>query len=245
MNPLDLIFPRRCLVCHRRLRKAMLCYGCLPPVCFQDTSQRCLQCFSSDFQLDAEQRCEACRRAPTLFNSMRFIWNYDERAKNLIHVLKYAPSFRLCRHAGGLLSSLLPRLYSELGWDLVVPLPSSAHSLTRRGFNQCAVMAKVLERALPTAEYRPQALAHPGRNPPQASLRHADRLGNIKAAFRARASVVEGKRILLLDDVITTGATAQAAGIALLDGGAYSVDLIALARSSAWQEFRERLYHER
>jgi ComF family protein len=113
------------------------------------------------------------------------------------------------------------------GFDLVVPIPLSRRRLVERGFNQ----AEILCRAIPLPK-DVRALIRTTDGPPQALSSREQRARNVRGAFRARSSgSVSRKRVLLVDDVITTGATARAAASALLAAGASTVSLLALARS--------------
>ena len=125
-------------------------------------------------------------------------------------------------------AELLPELVEgmSLGYDCIVPVPASG---TARGYNVPQLMAVPLARALGIPLY-PKALGRTRAKRHQAGLPFEQRLANVAGAFRvARPEAVEGKRILLVDDVLTTGATASACAQALLDAGAQSVFAVALA----------------
>ena len=132
-------------------------------------------------------------------------------------------------------------------WDLIIPVPSSAASFYKRTFNQCALIALEIlrehEKAKPDSRLDLISLRHTGKNPPQASLPHSRRLRNVRGAFQAVSESLRGASILLVDDVVTTGATSAAATAALLNAGCLRVDLVALARSTAWGEYRGAVYN--
>lgn len=198
---------------------------------------RCSVCFTPLTAGDASA-CLLCRLMPLPFGALRYAWNYEREARCLIHVMKYRPSPRLCGIAGRLLAASLPALQLPARYDLLVPMASARGSLRTRGFNQCLLIAAELARALPGARLTPQALVHVKAGKPQASLPHHLRLRNVRGCFTARPGLVGGRCVLLLDDVLTTGATSSAAAGALLAAGACRVDLLALARSPAWTSFR-------
>lgn len=132
-------------------------------------------------------------------------------------------------------------------WDAIVPMPASAHSRAVRGFNQCEVIATQLRGAAlrsPSTGSAPplerMILRHHGGRPAQASLGLKQRMRNVRQLFSAGSGAV-GKRVLLVDDVITSGATVWAASVALLEAGAHSVELFTLARGAAWHESRAAL----
>lgn len=160
---------------------------------------------------------------------------------DIIRIIKYRPSRRLCKILAERIAPMIREIFPHSDWDLVVPLPASAQSLTTRGFNQCDVIAQAISRAV-TVVCSPRALRHLGSTHAQASLPHELRIGNVRRSFTAREQVVRHKRILLVDDVTTTGATSAAAGLALLKSGATSVDLFTLARSDGWTESRSAVH---
>lgn len=245
-NAFDLLFPPHCLVCLTVNAGSKICHRCLPPLPDFELEHgfRCRVCFSSNLMLDSSGLCRECRLTPPLFRHMRFLWGYDGRARDLIHAMKYRPSPRLASLAGALLGSQVCELLPALDWNLIVPIPSSKGSLRERFFNQCIYIAKSIRRTL-AKEYRHEAtlsifsLRHLGYRKPQASLAHEQRIGNVRHTFAAAPKKVTGMKILLIDDVITTGATASAAAKALLQAGAVSVDLLALCRANTWSEHRQ------
>ena len=241
------LFAPYCLVCGRPTAQSALCHGCMPPLPNKRNASRCSICFSIASDLNSDRVCELCQRLPSPFRSIRFLWPYADRARDLIQRMKYRPSKRLCCLAGGFLARSFPLLFRTGYWHALVPIPASNASLQERRFNQCALLAATLEVSL-RATRKPVpllslfALKHKGCKAPQASLNHSLRLTNVAYSFQAEQKEVSGRRILLIDDVITTGATSAAAAIALLEAGAKSVDLLALARSDAWQEYRFRIF---
>ena len=117
---------------------------------------------------------------------------------------------------------------AAVGYDCIIPVPASSR---RRGYNVPERMAWPLSHAL-GLPLLPKALCRARAGRHQAGLSLEERLVNVAGAFRAQEpELVEGKRVLLVDDVITTGATAAACAQALLDAGAHSVFAVALAAS--------------
>jgi len=166
------------------------------------------------------------------------MWRYDGIARETLRIMKYRPSRRLCALTAARIAPTLPALFPTPDWDIIVPLPASRASLRTRGFNQCVIIGQAAARALA----RPltlDALAHRGGSRAQASLPHAARIGNVARSFHAVAHRVAKRRVLLIDDVCTTGATSAAAGRVLLDAGAAAIDLFTLARAAAWEEYRD------
>jgi ComF family protein len=115
--------------------------------------------------------------------------------------------------------------------DLVIPVPLHPRRLAERGYNQAALLAAPVTRSLEVG-MSARALVRVRDTPRQASLDRAARLINVRHAFVARASLVTGRRVLLIDDVRTTGATLDGAVRALDDAGAREVTALVLARRS-------------
>jgi ComF family protein len=238
---LEVILPTQCLVCARPLRGPVVCYRCRPPLPpITDISvSRCTQCFEPCSN-DATT-CEACKLYPILPDSIRFIWEYDGLARDLIRTMKYKPSLKLLALCSELINRAAPLFFPTLEWDLIVPVPSSPTQLRRRLLHPCVELSRNLARSQ-TLKIN-STLYHQKSRRPQASLSHEERLRSLLTIFALRAPhTVRGKRILLIEDVITTGATISAATYQLRQAGAARIDVLALARTRVWRRFRARLH---
>ncbi|WP_244495014.1 ComF family protein, partial [Bosea sp. Root483D1] len=155
---------------------------------------------------------------------------FDGTARELVHRLKYGDRTELALMLGRMMAQAGRELIAEA--DLVVPVPLHRFRLWTRRFNQAAALAATIARQskLPCA---PQALARVKRTKQQVGLTRAQRAENLQGAFKVLPAMrpqIEGRRILLVDDVLTTGSTANAASRALLRGGASAVDILTFAR---------------
>ena len=154
---------------------------------------------------------------------------YDGTARDLVHRLKYGDRLDLARAMARMMASAGQDLLGEA--DLVVPVPLHVLRLWHRRFNQAAILA----RAIAKNGGKPcdlHALARVKATRPQVGLTRRQRAENLQGAFRVKEAAkprLQGRRVLLVDDVSTTGATGNAASRALLRGGAKSVDLLTFA----------------
>lgn len=152
---------------------------------------------------------------------------YEGRLRELIHLFKYEPMERLGKPLGDFLRHGFP---SEIQLDCLVPMPIHRRRLSERGFNQSAILASRLSKfsLLPVEN----VLIRHKDTPPMAGLTGKQRRANVAGAFQVPdAKRVLGKRILLIDDVLTTGASANACALTLKRAGASSVAILALARA--------------
>ncbi len=219
---LDLVFPPRCVGCGESGN--FLCDGCVAalPVA---AGSRCPRCWQpgSDASL-----CVDCQAAPPSFDGLRAAFVYERTARDLVHALKYRGMTALAPPMGSLLTEAARR--HDLEADLVAPVPLSGLRRRLRGYNQAEALARPLAMEL-QLPLRPQALARRRDTPPQARSADAEaRRRNVTDAFVCRDRGVEGQRILLVDDVTTTGATLAACAVALKAAGAESVWAITFAR---------------
>ncbi len=235
-NALNVLVPRICINCDggREGGGDFLCALCRkdirfiePPFCFRCGSPAEI---SYDYPVE-DFECSLCRRTPFAFDRARSLGSYDAVLKKLIHYFKYRG------HLGVLTETvpLLERYFGELGETVegfyVIPIPLHFKKLKERGFDQSFLIGKQVAHVLglPTAV---GLLRRVRDTDPQAKKSRGERHKNIVGAFEVdRPDQVEGKDILLVDDVLTTGATVNEAAKKLKRAGAGRVHVFTLARA--------------
>ncbi len=200
----------------------------------------CARCGDDvDSPCEGPQLCRACRLAPPAFERAVSYAFYQDTMRNAIHALKYDRIHPAAKRLGRMLAQAIAQLHGEApGQMLVVPVPLHRSRHTERGFNQARLLAthalKALRSSHPDWELTiaPAALMRLRATESQASLTpHARRI-NVRGAFSVTdPAAVKDRHILLIDDILTTGATARAAALALKRAGASSVWVATLARA--------------
>lgn len=226
-----LILPRRCLSCGVPVEgRGTLCADCWPDVQFL-SPPFCDACgYPFDYDPGTGILCGACTaRAPT-FGRARAVFVYNDASRGPVLAFKHgdrtdaAPGFaRLMVQAA---SDLLPDA------DLLVPVPLHRRRLVSRRYNQSALLCIALA-ADTGLQSVPELLQRTRHTVTQGGLSASARRRNVQGAFKVRqgcANLVRDARVLLIDDVFTTGATVEACSATLLRAGASAVDVLTLAR---------------
>lgn len=223
---LDLIYPPKCLVCGD-MQPKYFCDECLsdivwikPPVCSY-----------CGMPVD-DRNCRECVEIDFAFDSARSAAVYDGALKDAIHQFKYSGHKAL----GPILAELVIRYLREKTErlrlvDCVIPVPIHSSRLRQRGFNQSEILADEIGQAF-SLPVLCGNLTRTRSTRPQVNLPKDQRRENVADAFCVESKDgVEGRNILLIDDVFTTGSTSDAATRALKDAGAKAVHVLTLARS--------------
>ena len=228
----DLAYPPCCLACKAAVEAA----GTLCPTCWvampfieRPFCERLGTPFAQD--LGAGLLSPAAVADPPVFARARAVTTYDEGpARHLVQRLKYADRLDLAPAMARWMARAGAELTAEA--DMVVPVPLHRWRLWARRFNQAALLAQGVAHqcGLP---YAPLALTRVRRTRPQVGLTREARAANVQGAFRLARDAgpqVSGARVLLVDDVLTSGATLNAAARVLLRAGAARVDVLTFAR---------------
>ncbi len=231
---LDLVYPRYCVTCADHLSDedgAWLCARCLSrlPEIGSDQCPRCgeaLGPFSAGIQA-----CPSCRKITALsFRGATAVCRYKSTARDMIHRFKYSGDLRVVSWMGRKITEKLRQTDWFAMVDAVVPVPLHWTRRLARRFNQSELLARVIVR-----ESGKQLMTHvvlrKKRTPPQALLSPTQREENVRGAFSViRPERIRGKRLLLVDDVMTTCATARECARAFVKAGAREVYAAVFAR---------------
>ena len=226
---LDALLPPRCLACTEAVDvPGRLCAACWADVDFI-TAPHCATCgLPFAFDEGAEAVCGACAAETPAFDRARAVLRYNGVARSLVLGFKYgdrthaAPSFAgwIGRGGGALVDHA----------EVVTPVPLHRWRLFSRRYNQSALLAREIAHA-GGLDFAPDLLRRTRHTPSQGGLNRRQRLLNVRGAFTLRRGrSVAGRRVLLIDDVMTTGATVNACAKALKRAGAETVDVLTLAR---------------
>ncbi|MBI1734264.1 MAG: ComF family protein [Candidatus Rokubacteria bacterium] len=231
---LDLVFPAVCPVCDAALgegRRDPLCGGCWsaiarvgPPWC-----ARCGLPFPAFAATGFAESglCQACATAPPRFAWARAAALYEGALRDALHAFKFGGKRALARPLAALIVETLgPHVPDDV--DALVPVPLGAARERDRGFNQAALLAERLAPGL-AVPMRTGWLRRARATAPQTELSAAERRANVRGAFVA-APAARGRSIAVVDDVLTTGATASECARALLAAGARRVGVLTVAR---------------
>jgi len=229
---LNLILPRRCLQCGRVIdTDEELCETCFNRLNFI-LAPYCRKCGHplDDESEGAALLCPSClKKVKTPFRYSRSAMYYDEASKNLILAFKFMDK----TENSHLLATMLKyagRDIFEAGVDVLMPVPLHYSRLLKRKYNQSALLAHNLEKmtGIPADCL---SLERHKKTRPQVEFSGVERVRNVKDAFRVKyPQKVKNKRIVLIDDVLTTGSTLKECAFALKKAGAKSVDTLTVAR---------------
>ncbi len=238
----DLVVPPLCLACREPITEHdALCASCWSGIAFIRPPLCERLGLPLPYAMGEGAVSAAAIANPPLFHRARAVAHYNGTMRRLVHDLKFHDRGELVRLLGGLMTEAASELLSEA--DVLVPIPLARMRLFLRRFNQAACLAQEAGRrcGLPCdmlSLVRTRATAR------QIGLSRTERIENVRGAFAvppARRDRIEGRNVLLVDDVITTGATISAATRALLNAGALRVDVVALALATGQSEAAEAI----
>ena len=181
----------------------------------------------------SDHLCGACSISSPRFDAARAATRFEGPVREMIHRFKYDRRVQLARPLGLIAAGTLAPWITLTSADLVVPVPLHVRRLRQRGFNQAVLISQVLARQCKLPLDR-TSLRRIRWTEPQVNLAAAERALNVRGAFAVRCpSRVKGRRVLLVDDVFTTGSTVAECARELKDAGAIEVMVVTVARAMA------------
>lgn len=228
----DLLFPPRCAICGTGMHIDGLCDACLAQVSFIGRPI-CPVCgLPYPVEEGVDHLCSDCINHigdGQHFSIARSVGIYKNNILELIHKFKYEKRLSVGRLLGSMMTARAGNLFDMRGYDVIIPVPLHRERLRHRGFNQSLFLAREIAGCfdLPVDFESLKRVRDTG---PQVSLGGDERRDNVRGAFEA-ADSIRGKKVLLIDDVLTTGSTVRECAEALRGKGALEVAVYTAARA--------------
>lgn len=227
---LNALFPPQCMSCGELVgAHGTLCNTCWSGLSFITTPGCCICSHPFAYDLGDNALCASCIEQLPPYDAAYSALVYDDTSKRLLHKLKFEDQGHLAPIFAEWLASYMQ---TQPAVDMLIPVPLSRKRLFKRRYNQSALVAKELAGRL-EVPYAPMLLMRIKHTQPQTGLTRIQRQENVRGAFevtRSAAEQVAGKRVCLIDDVMTTGATLEACSKTLKKAGATSICVLTLAR---------------
>lgn len=228
----DLVFPHNCILCSRYVPDKslpQLCSTCLAAIEFNGPPF-CLRCSRRLNVYTTDGLCGTCLRYPIQFDQAWGAVTYNDQIQRLLHLFKYQQQTLVRKIFRHLLEESFSRYPMPIHlFDYAIPIPLHPVRLRERGFNQSELIAGII-REKHDIPILSDILVRTRFTRPQSFLDQKERWTNMEGAFRMKNCIsINNKSLLLIDDLLTTGATASAAAHILKQAGASRVGLLVVA----------------
>lgn len=223
------LYPAQCKVCEETIGLESVSYLC--KTCWNDLRivepPWCEICGNPS----TDEVCSQCATNPPRYGKLRTVAMYDAILQKVVHLYKFEGRITLAKHLIELMIENMPYDCNISEYDYILPIPIHKKRLRERGFNQSKLLAQGIAQ-VNRVDILTDALVRSRNTSPQSSLARDERQTNIIGAFEVKNSEeIRGKRILILDDVFTTGATIREAVNVLWDVDPEEIDVLTLART--------------
>ncbi len=231
-NVIDTLFPARCAACREPVGK----HGALCSACWQNihfiADPVCCKCgLPFEYHIGISALCGRCMEHKPVYTQARAVLKYDETSKGQVLAFKYHDKTQLAPVFGEWLARIAGDYATKA--QAIIPVPLHYSRLMRRRYNQAALLAHALGKHI-NLPVLPDTLQRTRKTPPQSGLSRRQRIDNMRAAFQvtpSKRALLKGKCVILVDDVMTTGATLDACSRALHDAGVPDVYVLTIART--------------
>lgn len=223
----DLLYPPRCPICTGILKKKekKVCPGCqkrLPYI----GQLRCMKC-GKQLSKEEEEYCLDCQKKEHIFKQGIALWSYHKEVKNSVYRFKYKNKREYASAYANEISGIYKKMIFCWGIQAIIPIPLYEKKKKKRGYNQAEDLARELGKRLNLPIYT-DILVRIRNTKPQKQLNDRERQKNLKKAFKVCPNSIKLSRVAIVDDIYTTGITADEAATCLLDAGVKEVYLILL-----------------
>lgn len=241
---LDILLPPKCLNCAKRVESPhAICPDCWKDIHFI-SDPKCTVCgypfgveMSSEIGLTGKNECATCFQTERAYTKAISAIRYDDESRKMIIGFKHNDRLEYAQFFVNLLKIAGQNIFDEC--DIIVPVPLHRKRLLNRRYNQSAVLSRLLAREL-FIEHEPEALKRTKNTPPQQGNKNKRHL-NVRGAFSIKSKFenkIREKRVLLIDDVYTTGATVEYCARALRRAGAEKIFVATVFRTVSPQELK-------
>lgn len=213
---LDLVYPNCCPVCGKAFvtGEEYICTSCELDLPMFYSNENIIDRFVGRIEV---------KDARSLFK-----FYHGGAVQKIIHSVKYKGDQQLGEYMGRMVIRHFQADGAFANIDVVIPIPLHRSKLKSRGFNQSDTLAKGMAEAL-NVNLNNQSVVRTKKSSTQTRKNRAERWNNVSGVFQVKGDDLKGKNVLLVDDVITTGATLEACGEAIISGGANSISIVAVA----------------
>ena len=231
---IHLIYSAQCVMCETTLQfdEKYICHACQSKIApLREPLCRKCACELAPFLAHTRRMCSSCASKKFYYTRCLSVIRYDELTKRVLHEVKFKKRRSLMNIFNEQLRRQLARMREELITRIVIPVPLDHKRKYERQFNQSELLAKKISRfcRLP---YTSKILKRIKKGIPQSMLNRKERLSNLAGAFMVQhKKAIEAKKLLLFDDVFTTGSTVNECAKVLMDAGARDVTVFTLARA--------------
>ena len=228
---LDFLYPLHCVLCGTKVPadSGELCADCLETFP-KNEPPFCPYCGQGRLPQPDPTLCPSCQGKPFVFDQAWSALLYEGPVRDCLHHFKYRERALLAKPFSDILAHFAETSLPLTGFDAIIPAPLFSRREKERGYNQSLLLSQPIGPAFGLPLLR-HSLIRSRETPSQISLSKEKRLKNVSGAFEVRTPhLIQKKRLLLVDDILTTGATANACASALKEAGAVSVCVLTLAR---------------